>query len=152
VKSHIARVLRFFGFLQFDLLAEITPAFPAGVEIPQGKFLVVRDGPIEKWGCLSCPGGCGKTISLSLNSNRRPRWNVIRDFWRRPTVQPSVHQLNDCGCHFWIRQGRVDWCAGGRPRFARSSNALSSGSSAPLSGSLVRYHLGEVPSEKPDIG
>jgi hypothetical protein len=126
MKSYIARILRFFGFLQFDLLAEITPAFPAGAEIPHGKLLVVRDGQIDKWLCLSCPGGCGMTISLSLNPNRRPRWNVIRDSWCRPTVQPSVHQLNDCGCHFWIKQGQVDWCTNGRPKPARRARQTRS--------------------------
>ncbi|MFC7396505.1 DUF6527 family protein [Chelatococcus sp. GCM10030263] len=117
MKNRIARFLRLLGFLRFDLLTENTPAFPAGAQIPPGKLLVVCDGQIEKWACLSCPGGCGKAISLSLNPGRRPRWNVIRDFWHRPTVRPSVDQLNDCGCHFWIKQGRVDWCANGRPKF-----------------------------------
>ncbi|WP_352833275.1 DUF6527 family protein [Mesorhizobium sp. M0830] len=115
MKNSIARILRFLGVLRFDLITENTPIFPTSVVIPPGKLLVVRDGQIEKWACLSCPGGCGKTISLSLNPSRRPRWNVIRDFWRRPTVQPSVHQLNECGCHFWIKGGRIDWCADGRP-------------------------------------
>lgn len=115
MRSMIARMLRFFGVLPFDLLTQSTPMFPTGERIPPGKLLVVRDGHIEKWACLACPGGCGKTISLSLNPTRRPRWRVALDFWGRPTVQPSVHQLNDCGCHFWIRGGRVEWCVGDSP-------------------------------------
>jgi hypothetical protein len=111
----IARILRSLGFLQFELLSEIVPVFPT-VEIPGGKLLIVRDGQLDKWACLRCPGGCGRTINLSLNPSRRPRWSIVWDFWRRPTMKPSVHQLNDCGCHFWIKEGRIDWCADGCPR------------------------------------
>lgn len=113
MKSIIAFILRFFGYLKFDLLAETTSSFPSG-EIPRQKLLVVRDGHLDKWACLSCPGGCGKTINLSLNPARRPRWNVETDFWQLPTVHPSVHQINDCGCHFWIKNGRIEWCADGQ--------------------------------------
>ncbi|WP_420877533.1 DUF6527 family protein [Roseibium polysiphoniae] len=51
--------------------------------------------------CLTCPDGCGRTINLSLNPTRRSRCSVVGDFWTRPTVQPSVHQINDCGCQFF---------------------------------------------------
>jgi len=73
---------------------------------------------VDKWACLNCPGGCGKTINLALNPTRRPRWSVETDIWQQPTVQPSVHQLNECGCHFWIKSGRIEWCKGGRPHEA----------------------------------
>ncbi|WP_333722496.1 DUF6527 family protein [Agrobacterium tumefaciens] len=54
-------------------------------------------------------------IALSLNPSRRPKWQVTLDFWSRPTIKPSVHQLNECGCHFWITNGTIDWCPSGRP-------------------------------------
>ncbi|MEP0250327.1 MAG: DUF6527 family protein [Roseobacter sp.] len=65
---------------------------------------------------MRCPGGCGKQISLSLNPARRPRWGVANDAWLRPTLTPSVHQRNACGCHFFLQNGRVKWCKNGRPR------------------------------------
>ncbi|HKJ62103.1 MAG TPA: DUF6527 family protein [Hyphomicrobiales bacterium] len=65
---------------------------------------------------MKCPGGCGEIINLSLNPNQRPCWTVSLDFWTRPSIHPSVHQQNECGCHFWIKQGRVHWCKGGFPR------------------------------------
>ncbi len=115
MRKLIARLFRAWGLLRFDLLTQTTSAFPAGEAIPAGELLIVRDGAIDKWACLSCPGGCGKTISLSLNPTRRPCWSVIADFWRRPTVHPSVHQQNECACHFWIQNGAINWCVGGRP-------------------------------------
>jgi hypothetical protein len=75
-----------------------------------GEFLVVRDGDLEKWGCLRCPGGCGEKIMLSMSPRRKPRWMVQFDWRGRPTVSPSVWQTNSCQCHFWIRSGQVDWC------------------------------------------
>ncbi|WP_254658596.1 DUF6527 family protein [Phaeobacter inhibens] len=80
-----------------------------------GQLTLVKSGDIKKWACLRCPGGCGEVISLSLNPNQRPRWLVSEDFWLRPTIHPSVHQKNECGCHFWIKKGRITWCRGGRP-------------------------------------
>lgn len=115
-----AFILRFFGYLRFNLLTETTASFPSG-NIPSMKLLVVRDGEVDKWACLACPGGCGKAINLSLNPSRRPRWSVENDFWQQPTVHPSVHQINDCGCHFWIKNGRIEWCKGGRPYEANST-------------------------------
>ncbi|WP_231606075.1 DUF6527 family protein [Pandoraea apista] len=56
---------------------------------------------------MSCPGGCGVQISLSLNPDRRPRWSVETDFWGRPTMSPSIHQHRACSCHFWVKKGGV---------------------------------------------
>ncbi|MCW3783225.1 DUF6527 family protein [Defluviimonas salinarum] len=72
-------------------------------------MIVVRDG-VDKWACFLCPGGCGEVLKLSLSRNRRPRWKVNIDWLARPTAAPSVRQLNECRCHFWIRKGRVEWC------------------------------------------
>jgi len=92
-----------------DLVAEFTPRHPAPDQIVPGEMTIVRDG-VNKWACFRCPGGCGEKIKLSLNQKRRPRWTVTPDCLNRPTVSPSIRQLNECRCHFWIRQGRVDWC------------------------------------------
>src|SRR6266702_1667557 len=99
----IARLLRRVGFLQFDVLATSQPTFPDPTSLKAGELVVVDDAGTKKWVCLLCPGGCGANIALSLNPASRPRWRVICDFWRRPTVEPSVHQTNSCGCHFFIR-------------------------------------------------
>jgi Family of unknown function (DUF6527) len=92
-----------------DLVVRITSAHPAPDQIVPGEMTVVRDR-VDKWACFRCPGGCGETIKLSLSKNKRPKWTAVPDWLKRPTVSPSVRQLNDCRCHFWIRQGRVDWC------------------------------------------
>lgn len=48
---------------------------------------------------------------LSVSMNRRPRWRTLVDWLGRPTVEPSIRQVNECRCHFWVCCGRVVWCA-----------------------------------------
>ena len=112
----IAKALRWLRLLDFDLLARRRRRMPTASEVSDGELVVVEDAGVQKWACFNCPGGCGQMISLSLNLKRRPRWHLLMDFWSRPTVDPSVHQQNGCGCHFWVKRGRVDWCVDGRPR------------------------------------
>ncbi len=49
-------------------------------------------------------------IQLSLMQNRRPSWDVTIDSLDRPTVSPSVRQLEGSYAHFWIKKGSVEWC------------------------------------------
>lgn len=115
MRQWLAHLLRALGLLRFDLLARYVERHPSDGEIANGEVVIVESDGVRKWACFKCPGGCGTRISLSLNPNRRPRWSIVRDWFGRPSVSPSVHQLNECACHFWIRQGRIDWCPGGRP-------------------------------------
>lgn len=110
VKQFIARALHRLGWLRFDVLAYQVALYPGKNAVPPGELWLVIDRGVKKWACLSCPGGCGTQISLSLNPDRRPRWSVATDFWHRPTITPSIHQHKTCACHFWIRQGMVEWC------------------------------------------
>lgn len=84
----VANLLKSASLLSFDLLVRSSATFPGPERVPKGQLRLVRDGDVEKWACLTCPGGCGRTINLSLNPKRRPRWSVVGEFWRRPTVQP----------------------------------------------------------------
>ncbi|WP_408896452.1 DUF6527 family protein [Pararoseomonas baculiformis] len=111
----IAKGLRWIGLLRFDLLARTQPTYPEDRALIPGEVIVVEDAGVQKWACLRCPGGCGLPIALSLNAARRPRWKIVLDRWSRPTMEPSVHQTKACGCHFWIKGGRVEWCRDGKP-------------------------------------
>lgn len=102
--------LEFFHIIpKGDLIAKIKSAHPTPDQILPGEVTIMHDG-VDKWACFHCPGGCGVTIKLSLSKNRTPRWAAISDWLKRPTISPSVRQTNECRCHFWIRQGRIDWC------------------------------------------
>lgn len=101
--------------LKVDFTATERLRLPPRDQCESEEFIVVSDGGVSKWVTFRCPGGCGERIDLSLNPHKRPHWKVTVDWWRRPTIAPSVHQLNTCGCHFWIRKGKVDWCKDGIP-------------------------------------
>lgn len=104
-----------------DFVVRYSAVHPSQDEIGPGEMVIVRSGAYTKWACIRCPCGCGEKISLSLDQNRRPRWNVSVDFLSRPTVSPSVHQLAGCRAHFWIKEGQVDWT----PDSGKSTRNLS---------------------------
>lgn len=77
-----------------------------------------ESGPgYEKWAVFRCPKHEDEIIQLSLMQNRRPRWSITLDFLDRPTIHPSVRQLDGAYAHFWVKSGAIDWCAdtGRRP-------------------------------------
>ncbi|GAA6182652.1 hypothetical protein NBRC116594_40900 [Shimia sp. NS0008-38b] len=115
MKHTASKLLRWLHLLRFDFLIDRASKLPDHSFMVPDELTLVENGDIKKWACLRCPGGCGEVIILSLNPNQRPRWRVSEDFWLRPTVHPSVHQKNECGCHFWIKKGQISWCRGGRP-------------------------------------
>ncbi|WP_221445042.1 DUF6527 family protein [Pseudomonas fluvialis] len=84
---------------------------PAPNEISADELVLVKSGGQEKWACFICPCGCGNRMQLSLNPKVRPNWRVLSDWLNRPTIHPSIRQLNACWGHYWIRSGEVDWCA-----------------------------------------
>ena len=96
-----------------DLVARIMDRHPNPEDMPTGMLVVVKDGERQKWACFRCPCGCGAKLQLSLNQTRRPRWSVGLDWLRRPSISPSVYQLNACQSHFWVKGGIIEWCANG---------------------------------------
>lgn len=117
--NFILRRMAAIGVLKTDYIATYKDRFPKEIPERDKELSIVGNPDLQKWACLNCPGGCGARIALSLNPNRRPSWSVRLDWLRRPSIHPSVHQKNDCGCHFWVQNGRVRWCKGGKPQTPR---------------------------------
>lgn len=126
LRVKISGLLRFIGLLRADLLTRVAARMPIDSEIGAGELVVVESGGLRKWACMKCPGGCGTKISLSLNADHRPRWRVVQDWFGRPSIEPSVHQINACRCHFWVRGGRIEWCPDGKPHHPNSRPPNSS--------------------------
>lgn len=97
-----------------DFVSRVVPSHPSPEEIALGEIVIVGDRKYQKWACFRCPDNCGEIVLLSLNPSRHPSWRVTVDWLSRPTLHPSVRQLADCKCHFWVREGRVDWCEDSR--------------------------------------
>jgi hypothetical protein len=94
-----------------DLLACIVPDHPAPESMKPGWLYVVGADGYRKWAYFRCPADHDEIIQLSLMPQRRPRWEVSIDLLGRPTIHPSVWQLEGSHAHFWVKQGRVEWCA-----------------------------------------
>lgn len=97
-----------------DFYTKFLSLYPSPEEIKPGVLIVVGNSKFKKWACLKCPDGCGETILLSLSQSRRPRWTVVVDWLGRPTICPSIRQLDGCKSHFWLKQGTVEWCSDSR--------------------------------------
>lgn len=110
-QNFIRRVLIWLGFISKPhVSARLVSLHPAPEKIKPGEILVVGDTTYQKWACFTCPGGCGEKIQLSLNQKQQPSWKITIDSLGLPTIYPSVRQINECHCHFWIRKGIVQWC------------------------------------------
>lgn len=94
-----------------DLLAKLVADRPEPGAMKPGWIYVVAGKDYQKWAYFRCPADHGELIQLSLMQNRRPRWQVQIDVLSRPTINPSVRQIDGSYAHFWVRSGNVDWCA-----------------------------------------
>ena len=94
-----------------DLTARIVPDHPLPDTLEAGWIYVVGGPGYQKWAYFRCPADNDEIIQLSLMPNHRPRWGVTIDFLQRPSIHPSVRQLDGSYAHFWVRNGRVDWCS-----------------------------------------
>lgn len=82
---------------------------PPVVLLPGSLYLV---GALADPWCamLRCPCGCRETLHLDLLPEVRPRWDVRLSPAGRASLTPSVHRARGCRSHFFLREGRVDWC------------------------------------------
>lgn len=78
--------------------------------MPRRNLVLAREDG-EDW-CvgLRCPCGCGDVIELLVIPEAKPRWDVRVDGKSRPSLSPSVWRKTGCQSHFWLRNGRVEWC------------------------------------------
>lgn len=88
-------------------LADVVSECPSREELQSDMVLVEMRGGYLKWAHLQCPK-CGDHIQLPLAGS--DRWTVKVDFFRRPTLAPSIWEQAPCGAHFFVRKGKPVWC------------------------------------------
>lgn len=119
IRTLLRNVAAGLGFIRRPELVSLRVSnHPLPEDMQPGVIYVVGGPGYQKWALLRCPGYEDEIIQLSLMANRRPRWTVATDFIGRPTIHPSVRQLDGSFAHFWVKGGHVEWCAdsGRRPR------------------------------------
>ena len=84
---------------------------PRNDEIIAGELYAVAPSDRPKWTLFLCPCGCGSVVTLSLQQVHQPHWKLIRTHAGRPELFPSVWRDKGCLSHFWIKDGRVNWCS-----------------------------------------
>ena len=83
---------------------------PSNETIVSGELWVVENRGNSRWALFRCPCGCNHVITLSLQKVHSPHWVISHSQYHRPTLMPSVRQLDGCCSHFWLKDGRVFWC------------------------------------------
>ena len=122
MKAFLIRLLIWLRIIsQPDLLALIVADHPTPESIKLGYIYIVGGSGYRKWAYFRCPAKTGEIIQLSLMPNHRPKWEIAIDSLNRPTVNPSVRQLEGSYAHFWIKSGCIEWCedTGRKPRLMR---------------------------------
>lgn len=77
--------------------------------LPRHQLAIVGTPENPKWLVLECPCGSGHRLTVSLAASRQPRWRVV-DAETGPNIFPSIDfNGSKRRCHFWIRDGRVQW-------------------------------------------
>jgi len=60
---------------------------------------------------MACPRRqCPTVLNMNLAPDERPQWSLKADANGRPTLSPSVWERTSCGCHFFLRNGKIVWC------------------------------------------
>jgi hypothetical protein len=87
-------------------LTVVSTCRPAAGDLgPCILILEIRDGHL-KWAHLLCPK-CNDHIELPMAG--RGKWTIKIDWFRRPTLSPSIWEKATCGAHFFIRSGEIRW-------------------------------------------
>lgn len=94
---------------------------PKNKEIDSSDFYHVEFCGTPRWALFKCPCGCGAIVTLSLQRVHSPCWTLEEYQSGRPSLHPSIWRDRGCFSHFWVKDGRILWCAdtGADPRLLK---------------------------------
>jgi len=73
------------------------------------KIYVAGEDGFAWSAAMLCPGGCGRVLEMNLLPDASPVWKLAERNDSAVTLSPSVWLRTDCGCHFFVKQGRIKW-------------------------------------------
>lgn len=79
--------------------------------IDPGVLVVAREDGIDWEAGMICPCGCGDRLTVVLLEGVKPRWDVRLSSTGYPSLHPSIWRNSGCRSHFWLKNGRIIWCA-----------------------------------------
>ncbi|MBL6446403.1 hypothetical protein JMN32_08795 [Fulvivirga sp. 29W222] len=66
---------------------------------------------VEDWAIsFVCPCGCREVIHLNAIESVFPRWTHTIGDSKRIDIYPSIHRTVGCKSHFWVKNGKINWC------------------------------------------
>jgi hypothetical protein len=110
IRYHDERYARALPPIQYSQITSVGKP-PKNERVERGKLYCVVVAGRLKWSLFRCPCGCGNVVTLSLQSLHNPSWSLTASESGRPTLQPSVWRDKECLSHFWMKDGRIFWCA-----------------------------------------
>lgn len=72
-------------------------------------YIVQEDG-FQEYAAMVCPCGCGDVLHMNLLPDERPCWTFTRHENETASLHPSVWRTKNCGAHFFLRRGEIQWC------------------------------------------
>lgn len=79
----------------------------AKLRSPGDYVLVVRGVP--RTIVMSCPDGCGETLTINLDRRTGPAWRKYEHDGRL-SIYPSIWKDTGCRAHFIVWRNRILWC------------------------------------------
>lgn len=71
-------------------------------------YLVGNDGYYWQ-AVMLCPCGCEKVLHMNLIEDYEPCWTYIIHP-KTISLSPSVNRMVECRSHFFLRNGKIEWC------------------------------------------
>ncbi|OCW93950.1 hypothetical protein A9168_09555 [Macellibacteroides sp. HH-ZS] len=88
----------------------VTDKTPNEDSLKENDFVEVVYRNQSYWAIFICPCGCKNVITLPLQKYHNPHWQLEHSTDNKPTLYPSIWQNNGCLSHFWIKNGKIEWC------------------------------------------
>ena len=98
------------------------PTHPAPPPVFSAEYVedepdVLHDGRVYFVGgrdpiyaAMACPCACGAVLRMNLRPEADPCWLWATSDRGAVTLKPSVWHQSGCRSHFFLHDGRVDWC------------------------------------------
>lgn len=93
----------------FTLVGEVSHRHEADALLKGPGTAVLVHREVQRSIVISCPDGCGDTLTINLDRRTGPAWRIYSDR-KGVSIYPSVWRDNGCGSHFIVWRSRIYWC------------------------------------------
>lgn len=102
-------------FRKWSIVETVRSGADVPEDLPRRGAVLVASGATRSWLAFDCPCREHHRIMLNLDPSRSPRWKVSDS--SPLSLWPSVDDEDTTRkCHFFIRNGRVEWMKDSRTR------------------------------------